>query len=244
MHMALPPHSVVVVDYTLFADDKFVETTIKENDQVKATETAPTPKTYEPFIFIQGGGQILPALEEAVQACTPGVPASVTMAPDRAYGVRRLELLKWMPNQQFGATKPKIGMQVKLDNRIGFVTKIAGGRVLVDYNHELAGKHLRFDYTVRAVHSDLHVKVNVLVERMVGKDVRPMWADEDSLVDIDVPDEVHLRSDWQKRRVNLVRVLRQAMGEHEPMIRFMESYLPPPQKPVPTPMPDPLLPTV
>jgi FKBP-type peptidyl-prolyl cis-trans isomerase SlyD len=110
----------------------------------------------EPMVYLHGGyGGIFPKIEAALEGREPPYQLSVDLAPQDAFGERDEHLVQTIPKHQF-PPGVKVGGQLQgpaEDGRvIAFtVMKIKGDRVLLDGNHPLAGRTLRFRLTVRDV---------------------------------------------------------------------------------------------
>ncbi|TMG75796.1 MAG: peptidylprolyl isomerase [Betaproteobacteria bacterium] len=91
--------------------------------------------------YLHGGyGELLPALEQALEGKGEYDP----------------ELLRVEPLGRYGEGL-SVGMQIEEDERMYTVTDVAGGSVVMDANHPLAGMALRFSVvilTVRAATED------------------------------------------------------------------------------------------
>ena len=103
----------------------------------------------EPLEFKVGEGQVIDGFEKGVLGMEAGQEKTFTVPPEQAYGVHDAELLMTTPKS---ALPPDglfegIGVRIRLqDGRTaeGFVTKIDGDSVTLDFNHPLAGKSLTF----------------------------------------------------------------------------------------------------
>lgn len=110
----------------------------------------------EPMVYLHGGyGNTLPKLEEALDGQSPGYEVKLDLQPADAFGVRDESLLRSLPKKQF---PPGVKVGGQLEGRgddgqvqIFTVMKIKGDTVLLDGNHPLAGKALRFDVKVLEV---------------------------------------------------------------------------------------------
>lgn len=110
----------------------------------------------EPMVYLHGGyGNTLPKLEEALDGQLPGYEIKLDLQPEDAFGVRDDSLLRALPKTQF---PPGVKLGGQLEGRgddgqvqIFTVMKIKGDTVLLDGNHPLAGKALRFDVKVLEV---------------------------------------------------------------------------------------------
>ena len=133
---------VVSMDYTVRLDDgRVVETTWGKG----------------PVEYLHGGGQLLPALERALEGLAEGQHAEFTLPPEDAYGPRKDESLTALPRSAFPRDvelKPGVALMARTAQGQGFpltVREVQGERILVDMNHPLAGERLRFQVSVRAV---------------------------------------------------------------------------------------------
>ncbi len=103
------------------------------------------------FTYLHGARNIIPGLENALEAKQTGDKTSVVIEPKDAYGERDLEHIQRVPLSMF---PPDVeiteGMQFESDAENGepiivTVTAIDSGEVVVDGNHPMAGIQLHFD---------------------------------------------------------------------------------------------------
>jgi FKBP-type peptidyl-prolyl cis-trans isomerase SlyD len=107
----------------------------------------------EPMVYLHGGyGNTLPKIEEALEGQEPGFQTVLALQPEDAFGLRDESLMRTIPRSQF-PPGVKVGGQLEgrgSDGReqVFNVSKIKGDIVLLDGNHPLAGKALRFTLKV------------------------------------------------------------------------------------------------
>jgi len=110
----------------------------------------------EPSVYLHGGyGNTLPKIEAALDGQEAGYQLSLELQPEDAFGVRDNSLLRSLPKKQF-PPGVKVGGQLEGHGDDGQmmvfnVMKIKGDTVLLDGNHPLAGKALRFNVKVLGV---------------------------------------------------------------------------------------------
>ena len=138
--MTITENKVVLIHYTL---------------KDSAGETLDSSEGREPLAFIQGIGNIIVGLEEALAGKAIGDKVSATIEPEKAYGVRVDENVHIVPLSSFqadGDEKLVEGMQVRVETNEGVsiadVAKIDGEEVTLDLNHPLAGETLFFDVEI------------------------------------------------------------------------------------------------
>jgi peptidylprolyl isomerase len=105
----------------------------------------------DPLEFTLGRGQIIPGFERAVLGRETGTFVIENVPARQAFGEHRDSLVLRVPLGRLGrGVLPRVGQSVDFpaDNgaRVaGVVLDIAGGNVVVDTNHPLAGKDLTFE---------------------------------------------------------------------------------------------------
>ena len=95
-----------------------------------------------PLLVFVGKGELIKGLEEALEGMKVGEEREIEIPPEKAFGERKAELIAIIPEREFrkrGIT-PYPGLVIEADGRRGRVLSVSGGRVQVDFNHELAGK--------------------------------------------------------------------------------------------------------
>ena len=110
-----------------------------------------------PATLVLGSGERAPALEECLVGLQGGTSRTFMLEPGQAFGGYRSELLQRVPFDAFpdsAAAEP--GRVVEFTGPhgarlAGVVKEAAGGEALVDFNHPLAGRPIRFDVEVIAV---------------------------------------------------------------------------------------------
>jgi FKBP-type peptidyl-prolyl cis-trans isomerase SlyD len=101
--------------------------------------------------YLHGGyGEMLPALEQALEGKGAGESVRLQLEPEQAFGEYDPQLLRVEPLERYGEGVT-VGMQIEQERRLYTVTDIAGGSVVLDANHPLAGMALRFSVVILAV---------------------------------------------------------------------------------------------
>ena len=110
----------------------------------------------KPSVYLHGGyGNTLPKIEAALAGQASGYQVTLELPPEDAFGVHDDSLLRSLPKKQF-PPGVKVGGQLEGHGddgqmRVFNVMKIKGDTVLLDGNHPLAGKALRFQIKVISV---------------------------------------------------------------------------------------------
>ena len=124
--------------------------------KVSSAEGKLFEESADPMVYLHGSyGNTLPKIEEALEGQLPGYQVTLQLLPQDAFGLRDESLLRSLPKTQF-PPGVKVGGQLEGhgdDGRVQIfnVMKIKGDTVLLDGNHPLAGKELRFNLKVMEV---------------------------------------------------------------------------------------------
>ena len=110
----------------------------------------------EPLAFLQGAGNIIQGLENALTGKNAGDSFKVVVNPDEGYGDVNPKLIQKVAKSAFqGVPDVKVGMQFQGKSEHGTtvvrVVDVTGTQVTIDANHPLAGVTLNFDVTVVGV---------------------------------------------------------------------------------------------
>ncbi|WP_367279016.1 peptidylprolyl isomerase, partial [Methanospirillum sp.] len=143
--------------------------TTREED-ARESGTFDEKKKYEPVIICAGKQQILLGLDEALVGKEPGYEDTVEIPPEKAFGEREQELMRSFEKKAF-KEKVAVGMRVNIPNvGEGTVVKMIGNRVLVDFNHPLAGQTLSYSFRIEEFVEDPSEQVKGLVSIFSGVD--------------------------------------------------------------------------
>ena len=110
----------------------------------------------EPMVYLHGGyGNTFAKIEAALEGQMPGYQTTLELQPQDAFGLRDESLVQTIPKSQF-PPGVKVGGQLQGHGDDGqaqvfTVMKIKGDKVMLDGNHPMAGKALRFAVTVTEV---------------------------------------------------------------------------------------------
>lgn len=112
---------------------------------------------HHPIDYLHGGGQLLPALEKALEGLCEGDRAAFVIPAEDAYGARDAANVALLPRSLFPA-------EVEVTPGMRLLARAAGGQThlvtvrevrpdeaVVDLNHPLAGERLFFEVRVVAV---------------------------------------------------------------------------------------------
>jgi len=123
-------------------------------------------KLYGPIPIIVGGGHVLKAMDYALVDMEEGEEKTIDITPDEGFGVRDPNLMQLIPMSEFRkqSIKPQVGMNITLEGNTGKIRSVSGGRVRVDFNHELAGKNLQYQIKIDDIITEDEEKIKNLIQ--------------------------------------------------------------------------------
>ena len=123
-------------------------------------------KTYGPLSVIVGGGHVLKGMETALVDMEEGDEKTIELPPEEAFGERDPKLIQLVPMSEFKkqGIKPQVGMAITSEGNTGIIRSVSGGRVRLDFNHELAGKSLEYQVKVNSIIEEDMEKIKSLID--------------------------------------------------------------------------------
>jgi FKBP-type peptidyl-prolyl cis-trans isomerase SlyD len=107
----------------------------------------------EPLAFIEGSGQIMPALEAVLHGMSAGEKKKITLTADQAFGEYDKEQVFQVSREQLPQQEINVGDQFQDDPEAPPLTviEVADDHNVMDRNHPLAGVDLVFDVEVTGI---------------------------------------------------------------------------------------------
>lgn len=204
--MAIKNHDFVEIEYSGKIGGVVFDTTIEE--VAKKSDLYNEGMKYSPIIICVGESHILKGLDKSLIGREPGESYSVKLAPEDAFGKKSGKLLKLIPLSMFRKQKIQAapGLQVNIDGMVGVVMRVSGGRVIVDFNHPLAGKQVVYEVKINSVVTDKVKQIQGLMKILVNQDVTVVLKEDSAEVTItqELPPDIKRR--LEEKIVELVKV--------------------------------------
>ncbi|MCD6547819.1 MAG: peptidylprolyl isomerase [Nanoarchaeota archaeon] len=166
--MLIKKGDFVNIEYTGKYNGKVFDTT---NEEIAKQNGIYSEKTkYGPVTIVVGAGHLIKGIDEALIGKKPGDSFNIKVPPEKAFGKKNPKLLKIIPEKIFKEQKitPMPGMSINVDGIVGNIVSVGGGRVIVDFNHPLAGKELEYDIKINKIVEDKKEKIKALIELYTG----------------------------------------------------------------------------
>ena len=113
-----------------------------------------------PATLQMGNGELAPTLEKCVIGTAVGERRTFLLEPDQAFGKHNPQLLQRMPRTEIpasiGPNAPELHATIEFSapsgqKFTGIVREMDAEAVLVDFNHPLAGRNVRFEVHIIGV---------------------------------------------------------------------------------------------
>ena len=158
---------IVEIKYTGYIDGKIFDTTDKTIDNKNNIS-----KVEGPVIIIVGEGFILRGLDNSLIGKNVGEKYVINLSPKDAFGLRNPKLVRIMSLSDFKKHRinPTPGMTLNIDGMICTIKSVSSGRVIVDFNHPLAGKKIKYTVEIIKKISDPKQKIKGILHFFGIKD--------------------------------------------------------------------------
>lgn len=175
--------------------------------------------SYGPETVVVGKGFVVAGLDEDLIGKNVGDKGSVTVPPEKGFGLRRIDQIETIPVKKF--KEPiRPGVRVNVGGRTGTVESIAGGRARVNFNSPLAGETLNYEYTVESQIENRDEKIAAILRMYTGKDIEHKI--EDDKVIVEVPKDFAYNQRWILAKGAIASQLQELENIDE--VVFQETY--------------------
>ncbi len=200
--------------------DKKLISTSKE-DLAKKEDIFDDKKKYKNAVIVIGTEGLFKEINDSFKEAEVGKEYEVTVPAKDAYGMRDNKNIKVVPMREFQRNKinPEIGKEVNINNKSGKIISVTPGRVLIDYNHELAGKDLYYKYQVVKIIDDIKDKVNAIID-MDYTDSEDFTVNiENDLISIQIPENAKFDVNWIDSKFKIANDIRKYIPDKDVEIK-------------------------
>jgi len=227
--MPLEDGAFALVEYSIrVKDGELIDTTSEE--EAKKAGIYDAKERYGPRLVIVGEGRLIKGLEEAIKQLNEGEEKEVEIPPEKAFGKRDPSKIKIIPRSQFirSGVAPEPGKVVEINGQIAIVRNVSGGRVVVDFNHPLAGKTLVAKVRVVRVLRYLEEKLlHLMLRRLppfIGpSDVKVEYNAEKKVARYMFNEKALLVQDMQIAKRIVLAEINKYLGNEVKHVEFVES---------------------
>jgi FKBP-type peptidyl-prolyl cis-trans isomerase 2 len=222
---------IVHIDYEawLIENDELFDTTKEE--LAKEKEIYNEKVTYKPIPIIVGAGNVVKGLDENLLKAKVKKDYTIELEPKDGFGERDPKLIEThhireimrLPEFKKGDKEPYVGMQITINNKMGWISRITAGRVRVDFNNRYAGHRLKYSYKVTNHADSQEKKIQAILEMHYGKIEGFEIKAAKNNVNIKLPDTCKYDLGWFQAKYRVVTDLREYANVNN--VQFIEEYL-------------------
>ncbi len=200
-------------------DKKLISTSSEEI--AKKEDIFDEKKKYKNAVIVIGTDGLFKEINESFKKAEIGKDYEVEVPAKDAYGPRDNKNIKVVPMREFERNKitPEVGKEVNINNKIGRILSVTPGRVLIDYNHELAGKDLFYKYNIDKVISEEKDKVNAIIDMDYNDSEKFSVTVENGLIDIQLPEEAKFDINWIDSKYKIVNDIRKYIPDYDVVLK-------------------------
>lgn len=221
---------IIRIQFDTFTDDgKLVETT----DEKKAKDSGIYDEhfSYKPLTTIIGSGKLLKEFEESVEKANVGEEKEVVLPPEKAFGMRDTndvrvssyrEVERSIKQREGNEAEPEIGRIVRIGDKYGKIMTITAGRVVIDFNHPMAGKTIKYSYKVIEKIEGDDKKIGAIIEINFPRDSDKFKIEVGEEIVITIPDSAKIDESWPLAKFAIVGAIREYVANK--IIVFKEVF--------------------
>ena len=199
-------------DACILGSDIVFDTTFA--DKAKEAGIFNEKYSYAPMPYIVGSGRFFKVLDEAIAVAEVGKEVTIEVPCQQAAGEKDPKLIETFTVKDFykQEIRPYPGLEVKLGDRTGTVVTVGAGRVKVDFNNKLAGKDLKYTFTVTEVMESDEDKAMAIAQMDFGSNEGFKFEFGKDKISIYTPDIVKFNQNWLMTKFRIVNDMREAFG--------------------------------
>jgi len=185
--MPIAKGDIIRISYTAKLEDG---TVIDTTDEKIAKEFGIYSEDYRygDVYVIVGEGNVVKGFDEDLEGKEVGYKGEVVVPPEKAFGEYDPDKVDTISIARL-KEKPRVGDRVRVGDKIGVVKRIIGRRAIVDFNHPLAGKTLKFEYEIKEKIEDTAGKIKAIFMIYTGREVNVKVEGKKAVVE--VPRDFH-----------------------------------------------------
>jgi FKBP-type peptidyl-prolyl cis-trans isomerase SlyD len=198
--MPVQEGSFVRLSYSGKIGDRVFDTT---DEPVAKEEGIHNPQAvYGPVLVRVGSRHVVVGLDDALVGKERGEEGTVEVPPEKAFGAHDETRVESVSLGQF-KEKPQVGQSVQIEDREGTVANIIGRRVVVDFNHPLAGKTATYSFKIEEIVEDRPEQIKGLISLYTQREMEV--AVEDGVVTIRLPPAIMYDRRWLLWRSRVIQ---------------------------------------
>lgn len=163
------------------------------DEEVAKKEGLENPESFKRKVIVcVGERDLVEGLDDALVGKEVGKAFDIEISAEKGFGKRDSKLFSLVPLSEFKKQNinPYPGLQLTIDNQQGTVKTVNSGRIMMDFNHPLAGKDLVYHVTPIKVVTDPKEKVEGFLSLHLNQKAQEIKIDGNKLtLKMKIPDQ-------------------------------------------------------
>ncbi|MEM4826961.1 MAG: FKBP-type peptidyl-prolyl cis-trans isomerase [Desulfurococcaceae archaeon] len=157
----------LLVEFTVRVKETGIVIDTTDAELAKKENVYDPNRLYGPLLLVLGKNWMNPFVEEEITKMSENEEKEIEVPPEKAFGERDPSKIKVFSLRDFQRRgyEVNVGDTVEIGGLRGIIKQISGGRVVVDFNHPLAGKTLVYRVKVVKKVEDAEEKIKALSSR-------------------------------------------------------------------------------
>ncbi|MEM1675270.1 MAG: FKBP-type peptidyl-prolyl cis-trans isomerase [Desulfurococcaceae archaeon] len=225
--MGFVDNDFLLIEYSIRVKETGNLIDTSDEELAKRENIYDSEKIYGPGLIVIGRKWINEIVEEEIRKSNVGSEIVVEIPPEKAFGTRdpgKVRVYRLSDFKRRGIDV-RVGEVVEINGVQGIVKNISGGRVVVDFNHPLAGKTLVYRVKIVAKIDDLVDKVKALATRYLGvksNELEIKYSSEDRSVSITIPVKYMSKRNIQYGKISLATDILEFLKDSVDKVVFTE----------------------
>lgn len=156
---------------------------------------------FKPLKICVGQGMVVRGFDKAIEGKEAGKEYEIELKPEEAFGKRDNKLVRIMPVSAFKerGLEPVAGMMLALDNFLVKICAVTSGRVIVDFNNPLSGRHLVYKFKINNLIGDLREQLLILSKLFIGIEPEINIENKKAIISLNVKLPPQIEEEFKKK---------------------------------------------
>ena len=166
---------------------------------------------YGPVVICVGQSQLISGLDKDLVGKEVGQEYSVEIKPEDAFGKKSAKLFQLISMAKFKDQDvvPQPGLQINVDDAVGIIKTVSGGRVYVDFNHPIAGRIVTYKYKVNKMIDDDAEKIKGYLSVTLGFETKVSVADGKATIEFATEFPKEVKEELTKKLTDIVPTVKE-----------------------------------
>ncbi|QOR94602.1 FKBP-type peptidyl-prolyl cis-trans isomerase [Thermosphaera chiliense] len=198
----------ILVEYSIRVKETGTLLDTTDEELAKKENIYEADRLYGPTLVVLGRGWMNEVVEQELMKMEVNEEKEVEVPPEKAFGERDSGKVRTFSLKEFQRRgySVNVGDVVEVGGVKGVVKSISGGRVVVDFNHPLAGRTLVYKVKVVGKLEEFKEKVKALASRhlnIAGSDIDVAYEEAEKKLVVSIPGKYLSRRELNYSKISL-----------------------------------------